>query len=1170
MSARGVKAPFSSGAQTMRRLEISLAALALFFCARPLHAIDADVDSMEEPKQTVINIENARFTRYEKDKETGDDCIVLEGDAQVSVESGSTKTSIRADRIRYDRVSQMMYADGGVKLSQTGGASGNDNVSAESLMFNTSTLEGVFDDGRIVQTKSESLNLPAGSTLIVASNMFGKSKSNTIAFKKGRLTFCDDEDPHWRIDASRIWLLPGGEFAFLNALLYVGSVPVLYLPAFYYPKDELLFNPVFAYDRRLGYSIQTTTYVYGRKPLEAATTSTDTSSDSEASSAAESLKELFNFMKPTSLKKQKLEGLVLHNLDEDFTGDTTNFVKIMADWYSNLGITAGAQAAFKPSGGYVTNVEALLRLGFSNTAFREAGTKTYSPFAPSGDKYRDSSNFLGMALPFRYEANLKFSLAKPFTLSLSMPIMSDPFFSNDFTERNETMDWISYLMSSAMGEDEDDTQTEISSFTWNLNASYSPSLPDFFKPFVSSASLSLQSSVAFTSMVNSMVADGIKAEDAGAVRSYSPERKFFYPSQITPVAASLSLSGTLFQYGDGVSMRSAKAADAAQIPDCLAAPDDFKTDAQLQKEKEEREKRKAELAAQKEGGADGDGAQTTGASADGAQTALASEGGAQTTGATEESAGSEGAQEDQTFKFSALVPALSTTLPAQPSVGGVAYKLSYSIRPDISTQIAYSSTGLKEPGDFDWNDMRSYMYSFKMPVTLTSDLSYGGSFASMTNTFSYSPVWQDHPYVSTDTATGGYDKAAEDSLRRADYTATKQTLTNGNTISIKPFYCIPNFRDSGVSYRNDIKIFTTNFIGDADNPDWELLTTDWSDPEFITAHRLDFTFAATEGADDQFGQTLTLSMSLPPQVDEYTGTLALKVPFVTYSVSTGFKRKGLDDDTWVKQDLKQALSVSLFKDKLKFTASYNINLEEEYNDSLKLALNWGPLQAAYQMSYSDVYEFDGDKESVDPATGAKTVTWGKGWEKIDDRTFQPYSFSIAYAPSPKTFYTWKNRVSFLPGLKASIVADFIRPTESYFLFEPSITFKIHEFFSISLSATVRNSSIYRYVQKLFGDDGMLPGETNFFVDLWNSFRFDDEEKRKSSGFKLKSIDLSVDHKLHDWTFNFTYKMSPRLITEDGEQRYDYNPYISISVIWNPMGSMKSEIRDDYGTWKLNP
>ena len=112
----------------------------------------------------------------------------------------------------------MLYAEGSVHLEQTTSTSGSQSVTASSLMFNASTLEGVFDDGRVVQTQSDAINLPSGSTLIVASDIFGRSQSNTIAFKDGVLTFCNDINPHWNIKASKIWLLPGGEFSFFNAL----------------------------------------------------------------------------------------------------------------------------------------------------------------------------------------------------------------------------------------------------------------------------------------------------------------------------------------------------------------------------------------------------------------------------------------------------------------------------------------------------------------------------------------------------------------------------------------------------------------------------------------------------------------------------------------------------------------------------------------------------------------------------------------------------------------------------------------------------------------------------------------------------------------------------------------------------------------------------------------
>ncbi|MCR5724497.1 MAG: hypothetical protein K6G80_05355, partial [Treponema sp.] len=410
-------------------------------------------------EKSVITIDSAQKTEYKKDPVNGGDCIILTGGVQISVARGSDKTTITADLVNYNRKTEMLYAEGSVTLSQTGSNAGGEAVTANSLLFNTSSLEGIFDNGRIVQTQSDALNLPSGSKLNVASSIFGRDSSNTIAFKSGELTFCDDEDPHWKIKATRIWLLPGGEFAFFNAFLYVGHVPLLYLPAFYYPKDELLFNPAFGYRQREGYFVNTTTYLFGRKPQDAVSTASLHSSSSDESSDKLNF---FSLINTGSLKKQRREGLVLHNLDENFSGSTTNYLKVMGDYYANLGAMAGIDGVYKPSG-YITDIEGSLKLGFSNTVFQNNGV--YTPYAASGETYQDGSNFMGLELPFRFMGNVKFVLSKPFSLTLSMPFYSDPYMNWDFNTRAETMDWIDFLMTGTESDDEDSV-TEVSSFTW--------------------------------------------------------------------------------------------------------------------------------------------------------------------------------------------------------------------------------------------------------------------------------------------------------------------------------------------------------------------------------------------------------------------------------------------------------------------------------------------------------------------------------------------------------------------------------------------------------------------------------------------------------------------------------------------------------------------------------
>ena len=1097
----------------------------IFFSAgaqRARAADEASVPRTAQDEKTVITIEHSQATSYEKNKETGNDTIVLSGAVRISVAKGNTKTTIRAEKITYDRKTQMMYASGGVSMEQTGGAAGNSTATASSLMFNTSTLEGVFDDGRIVQTQTDSINLPSGSTLIVASDMFGRSESNTVAFKNGSLTFCDDENPHWHIDATRIWLLPGGEFAFFNALLYVGVVPVLYLPAFYYPKDELIYNPVFGYDVRRGYFIQTTAYLYGRKPLYVPK---DTSKKKEESDDSDNLKALFNFIRPSTLKKQKLEGIVLHNLDEDYTGSTANYFKITGDWYSNLGFAAGFEGAFKPND-YITEVTSSVRLAFSNTVFRDS-RGSYIPYAASGKKYSDGSNFLGLALPFRYGANFKFTLSKPFSLALSMPLYSDPFITDDFSERNETMDWIGYLTS--MGTDSGETRTvnEISSFSWTLASSYSLPSSVPVAPYISSLSLSLNSSVVYSSIVNNSLSTTDKLD------TYSPERKFYYPSQITPAAASLSLSGTIFSYPARETNAAKK--NAPEVP--LIAPDELKTAKEIAEEKA-----KAEQAAKAAAKADG-------AAADTADAALA----VSDTAQTENSDGTN-AEDDAKFFEKALpsltVPSLSVT-----AIPGFDYKLTYSLKPSFTSQLAYSSTGLNKSEDFKWDAVRSSMYTFKTPLSIDSAVSYGGGFFNLTNGVSYNPVIQRHPYISTDTAKGGYTSQAADSLKVADLKASTQEIVNTNALSVKPFYYIGMFKNTSFTYNSTIKLLRNEFTGDVDNPAWEYHGPDFTDKNSVTAHQLAFTYAMNEG--ETFSQSLSLSMTLPPQVDEYTGTLSLAFPYTTFSLTTGFKKKSAADDEWERKLVQQTCTLSLFKNTLKFTQSYNYNWDKYRHDALRLSLSWRGLQAAYAMSYTKGYDFKNDPPE-------------KGWKVRSEGEFLPYSLSLAYTLPQDTFYFWKNRIKIAPGLSTSIVADLLRPTNSYFLFTPSINFEINKFVKFTFSSTSRNSVLYRYFQKMFGAEGRIPGESNIFIDLLDSFRFDDESKRKSSGFKLQSLNFTFTHDLHDWDFNTTFKVAPRLVTDSGRKHYDFNPYVTVSVVWRPMESMKTKIVDKYGEWELNP
>ena len=81
----------------------------------------------------------------------------------------------------------------------------------------------------------------------------------------------------------------------------------------------------------------------------------------------------------------------------------------------------------------------------------------------------------------------------------------------------------------------------------------------------------------------------------------------------------------------------------------------------------------------------------------------------------------------------------------------------------------------------------------------------------------------------------------------------------------------------------------------------------------------------------------------------------------------------------------------------------------------------------------------------------------------------------------------------------------------------------------------------------------------------------DQTVRKSSGFKIKNLKISITHKLCDWDMSASLTFKPRAVTgDDNKKSYDYHPYFTFGVTWRPMASMKTQIVDEYGEWKLNP
>lgn len=1041
-------------------------------------------------QESVVTIEQARQTSYYTDESTEDEIVVFTGDVVISVVQGKSTSRIQADQVNFNRSRNLLYANGNVTLDRDSGNGEPEHLTAQSILFNIDSEEGIFDSGTVVHSNSGAINVDTDSKLVASAELFARDDSGTVVFKRGALTFCDEPDPHWKINASRIWLLPGNEFAFANALLYIGKVPVMYFPFFYYPKDELIFNPVFGYDQRKGYTIQTSTYLIGRKKP----------SDKKDEDS------FFSFLNSSTMYKQRREGLVLRNLEEKDTASYPHTLKFMADYYTNLGGMVGLEGAFTPENEYISKLDFSLYLGFSRTLFpvSQGERNVYTPYDETGGTIYNGSYFAGLALPFRYRGNFNMTVAKPFTLSVSLPLYSDPFFNHDFIDdRQETMDWFDFALSSGdtATEEEENTSGEISSFLWRITASGTPKL-DAVSPYLSNVTLSPGFDLNFYSLTD--ISD-LTVEEA----KVSPSRKAFYPGLIKPFYLSGTISGDIFAY---------------PFPQKTTAPVGHTLWPKVEKEKlhvpdeflSEEERAQAEAAETADAGLEDDVAVTSGS-------------------------GEEEAPVEQSPLDSLNLPSIAVAKPATQPIDGLDYKLSYSISPNFSSEIGYVAPQTKK--DFKWDDINSTFLYLKVPVSLTSGLKYRNNFFSLTNGLTFTPIYQYHPIYE--------NEQQYQTIQRNDYAARKLDLDNSNTVSLTPFVYHPIFSGTTISWNANVRVIRTSFIGTVEEPEWDYELPEW-DYQSFASHNLTVNLKSQAGS---FYQQVNLSTVLPPLRESHSGTLTLGFPFVTASLGAGIQHKSVDDKEWVLQPLTQNMTVKLFDNKLTFTENYRYNLEDKYNDTFSLSLSGYNLTFSFAMRYVAGYDYDSQL----------------GWKLKTEREFQPESMELRYSySSSKKRYFWKNRIALTPGINTIIRYNFLQPTSSYFTFEPSITFTINEFLDLTFKSSSRNDVIYRYIQDYTGFEPQIPGETNVFKDLWNSFSFWDEEKRTASGFKLKSLEVSLNHQLHDWILSSQFKVSPRTIVEDGKNVYDFSPHFTLSVVWKPMNSMKTTIEDKYGTVTLNP
>ncbi|MDA3850858.1 MAG: hypothetical protein PF447_06265, partial [Spirochaetaceae bacterium] len=469
------------------------------------------VDTSEAPEETqesalVITIESASSSRSVDVEEKDGQEIILTGDVVLKIvdEGTGQQHEIYADKIVFSRINDRVTASGNVRYirNQNGNA---ETFLGDSLTFQLKGWKGIIFHGL---SEKEEEREEGNITFFFKGDEFRSQGEDILVMTGATITSGNPEQPTYRIRARKIWILGPQEWGMLNAVLYIGRVPLLYMPFYYRPGNEMIFNPVMGYREREGALIQTTTYLLGRKQDE----------DLSFFNAGLISDDQYNLER---------EGLYLFKTDKTQTTETeTDFVKIMLDYYTRLGYYGGVVGSNK-----VDDFQLDYRFGAGYSRSIDADNNIY--FNDEGDQWETRNNesyFYGLELPFRWEVEFDIEWKK---LNLKLEYLSDAAFRRDFHNRAENFDWLNWLLEERTRTD-DTEDTLVSSLDSEISLDSHSFDTSTVTPWINQLSITkLSVQLNFNQAIDGTL-EGLD--------QYHPGVYFFYPSSISP-RITLSMGG---------------------------------------------------------------------------------------------------------------------------------------------------------------------------------------------------------------------------------------------------------------------------------------------------------------------------------------------------------------------------------------------------------------------------------------------------------------------------------------------------------------------------------------------------------------------------------------------------------------------------------------------------
>lgn len=158
---------------------------------------------------------------------------------------------VNGDNVEYSTETQEVTAQGNVEIIYEG-----TKLTCKKLTVNTKTKQGVAegnarleDENGIIEGERIHYDFEAKTGTIIdakfrANPYFGKARKverlgeSEFVARYGHITTCSFDHPHYRITSKQMGILPGDKIQTKEDVLYLGSVPVLYLPRFNHVLED--------------------------------------------------------------------------------------------------------------------------------------------------------------------------------------------------------------------------------------------------------------------------------------------------------------------------------------------------------------------------------------------------------------------------------------------------------------------------------------------------------------------------------------------------------------------------------------------------------------------------------------------------------------------------------------------------------------------------------------------------------------------------------------------------------------------------------------------------------------------------------------------------------------------------------------------------------------------